>query len=191
MLHLVFGDPEGNELEKPLMKATRLFWRMAGLGVAWMAAASSAHGQACAIGPVVFEAPVCETTSVELGEGRGTYAEWKDEAGVLYQVTVIAPRRALKFSGYLGRWRHNHKCGVTKLKLGDALRIQARTGETTPPQTAWSGSCAGGDAYITRAVSVGKHIVELNVSKSMRSQVSLDEAFVKLLAQTWLDPAPQ
>jgi hypothetical protein len=184
-----------NDQGKPLMREAKFFWWSVGI---WMAVAPSASAHACAIGPVAFEAPACETASLDLEDARETYAEWKDEAGVSYQVMLFTPKRALKVSGYLERWRHSHKCSARTLQIGEATRFQARAGEgaspqaippqATPSQITWGGSCAGGDFYIARAVSVGKQIVVLSASKFIGSQASLDEAFVRLLNQAKLSP---
>lgn len=155
---------------------------------------------ACAVGPAVFVSPTCEITVANYDEYSTAYTQWKDEGGVSYQVAVITPKRSPKFSGYLERWRHSHKCVADEIELGEATRFQAGGGEGAhqatppqiiiPPQITWSGVCAGGDNYIARAISVGKQVVEVQAYIGIRSSAPVREGFVRLLEQIRLSPAP-
>ena len=119
----------------------------------------------CVMGPVSVEAQTCEISSQDLGEWRADYVEWRDSGAIIYTVILITPKRPRSFKGYLGRWRHHHKCTAIERHAGPPSQVHEKAGTSIPQQTTWGGVCAGGDSYIARAVAAGTQVVEMHAAR--------------------------
>jgi hypothetical protein len=144
----------------------------------------------CHVGPVPFQAPTCDVKTKH-DDDREDYVDWEDD-GTSYEIVLITLKRPRAFHGYLARWQHNHKCTAAERQIGKPIEISAvgRKLKEIPPQLTWSGTCAGGDTYIVRAIAIGRQIVEAQVWLNIgRSGANLERSFSTLLDQLIVSPA--
>jgi len=143
----------------------------------------------CRIGPVTIDVPVCEIKTVS-DDKRVDYIDWINDDRIMRHVIVITPKRPHRFKGYLAEWLHHHKCTGEEIRVGGASRFDTTTEPAEiPAQVTWTGSCAGGDHYIARAIGVGHQIVELHLDVGLQSKVAnhtAEQTFADLVSQVRL-----
>ena len=141
----------------------------------------------CRLGLAVFDAPACDIAQVEHFDGQARYVQWEAD-GTLYQVTAVALEKRRTFKGYLGRWRHSHKCSAVEIPVSDPVRLTGPGGAQggTPPQVSWSGNCAACSSYFVRAIGFEGLVVELHAGRYCSRERTggfppLELAFARLL----------